>query len=542
MVRGNGCHPETNPPPGSLSGLMRLLRRHPTPLLLIVGYALIGFAWVYAMPSGTPPDADAHYTRAIAMSRGDFVGQPYSGPPLDPSRFRLGQARVFRVPAGLAAPSTFDCVAGNLDTPSICSYVSSNVGHITSQVSVEGTTNPLAYLLPALVMRLAKGPNGAELLGSIASLLTSLGLLAAAAALLWSRRVALSPLIGLAVTTTPTVLFLAGALGPDGLESSATICFVAGLMRLSRDEPPRAWMFMATAMAGFVLALDRSLGFGWVIVDLALWALLFARRQTLRVAVDSIAARIAVSVIVLGLGLALAWGYFNPLRPYGSLGDTLHWVPGVFDLVPQYIGDFVGRFGFSDTPLPQPLVEPWLACLMIVVGIAVAVGSRRERVGIVAMCVLIVLGVVGYAASFDSLTGGGLPFAQARHVLPLALLLPLFAGEIVARRAGRLGTFIPSRVFPYCAAVAAIVNVGAFYYDARRYAVGNNGSLLFFLPNAADWAPKGQWLPPLLTVLLGGTLIVVAAIVDTHHRHAAEQEADAAMPTEAPALAAEAAG
>lgn len=521
---------------------MRLLRRHLTPSLIIGGFVLIGLAWAAAMPPGTHPDADAHYTRAIAMSRGDFFGQPYNGPPLDPSRFRLGQARVFRVPAGLAAPSTFDCVGGNLDVPSTCSYVPPNVDHITSQVSVEGTTNPLGYLLPALVMRLAHGPNGGLLLGSLASLATSLALLALATALLWSRSAPLSPLIGLVLAVTPTVLFLSGALGPDGLESTATICFVAGLLRLSRDEAPRPWMFVATAIGAFVLALDRSLGVGWVIVDVLCSALIFARRGTFRVVTSSLTARISLGVVAVGIALALAWGVANPLRPYSGLGDTLHWVPGVFDLVPQYIGDFVGRFGFSDTPMPQPLVEPWIACLMITVGIAVAVGSRRERVGIVAMLVLSIIGVVVYAATFDSLTGGGLPFAQARHILPLVLLVPLFVGEILSRRGDRLGAVKPEALFIVVAVVVALVNVGAFYYDARRYAVGNLGSPLFFMPNQSAWAPRFQWIPYLLMSLLGGGLLVAAAVVDVRRRRRAAAPLDSAAPTPEPVAAAIPAG
>ena len=511
---------------GRLTDLMRLLRRHLTLTLIVGGYVLTGFAWTFASPPGTHPDADAHYTRAIALSRGQLIGRPYNGPPLDPSRFRLGQARVFRVPAGLAAPSSFDCDAGNLDYPSICAYVPPDVHGITSQVSVEGTNSPLGYLLPALLMTLAKGPNGAELIGSIVSLVTSLVLLGTAAALLWSRRPPLSPLIGYVLAVTPMVMFLSGALGPDGLELTASICFIAGLLRLTRDESAPAWTIVATAIAAFVLSLARPLGFGWVALDLVSWALMFARRETLRTVTSRMAGRIGLAVTAAGVLFALGWESVFRLHPYGGFGNALSLVPGVFDLVPQYFADFVGRFGSSDTPLPQPLVEPWIACVIVVVGVAIAVGTRRERAGMVAMLVFSVIGVVGYAAAFDSLTGGGLPFAQARHILPLVLMVPLFAGEIISRRADRLGGFKPKRLFVSCAVVAAVVNVGAIYYDARRYAVGNKGSLLYFLPNASAWAPKGQWIPVLLAALIGGILIVLAAVLDTRAFPRSDRESD----------------
>jgi hypothetical protein len=525
---------------GRLTRLMRLPRRHPTPLLVICGFVLLGTAWILATPPGAYPDADAHYIRAVAASHGEFFGQPYTGPPLDPSRFRLGQARVFRVPAGLAVPSTFDCVAGNLTRPSVCSYAAPDNGTVTSQVSVEGTDTPLGYLLPALLMRLATGPNGAELLGRIATLGTSLSLLAAAVALLWSRRSRLSPLAGVVLAVTPTVLFLGGEVGPNGLEPVATICFVAGLIRLGRgdaDDPPRPWMFLATAAGAVVLALARPLGFAWVILDVVCWALVFGQRTVLRV-YSGRAARVALGIVLVAVGVSFAWERTNQLKPAGGLGGALAQVPGVFDLVPQYIGDFVGRFGDSDTLLPQPLVEPWVACVVVLAGIAVAVGNRRERFGIAGLLVAVVVVLVGYASAFDSLLGGGLAYAQARHVLPFALLLPLFVGEVVSRRAGRLGVRTPPRLFLWCAAIAAVVGVGAFYYDARRYAVGTLGRFLFFLPGRAAWSPPAGWLALLAMASLGGALLVTAAVVDIRRRRrdwtGADPEAEAGTGVRAP--------
>lgn len=511
---------------------MRLRQRHPSPLLIICGFVLLGTAWILAMPPGAYPDADAHYIRAIAASRGEFVGQPYTGPALDPSRFRFGQARVFQVPAGLAVPSTFDCVAGNLTRPSVCSYAPPDNRTVTAQISVEGTDSPLGYLLPALLMRLAKGPNGAELLGRIASLATSLALIAAAVALLWTRRSPLSPLVGLVLAVTPAVLFLGGEVGPNGLEAAATICFVAGLIRLGREctgDPPRTWVFFATAAGAIFLALARPLGFAWVILDIVCWALVFGHRRVFRL-YSGRAPRIALGIVIVAVGLSIAWERTNQLRPVGGLGDTLGQIPGVLDLIPQYIGDFVGRFGGSDTLLPQPLVEPWVACVVVVAGIAVAVGNRRERLGIVGLLVSVVVVLAGYASAFDSLLGGGLAYAQARHVLPFALLLPLFLGEVVSQRAGRLGAGKPDHLFLYCTAIAAVVAVGAFYYDARRYAVGTLGRFLFFLPGRAAWSPAEGWPVLLGMATLGGALLVIGAVVDIRRRRRTWAEADAHPP------------
>ncbi len=185
------------------------------------------------------------------------------------------------------------------------------------------------------------------------------------------------------------------------------------------------------------------------------------------------------------------------------------------------MSDLVGRLGVADIPLPQPLVEPWVAFVVLVAGVALVVGTRRERLAIAVLLVATVVVLIAYAAAFDSLLGGGLAYAQPRHVLPFALLVPLFAGEVITRRADRLGALAPRRLFVYCALVACVVGVGAFYYVARRYGVGVGGRFLFFLPGQAAWSPPEGWLLLLGMAMMGGILLMAAAIADLRWRVAA---------------------
>jgi hypothetical protein len=91
-------------------------------------------------------------------------------------------------------------------------------------------------------------------------------------------------------------------------------------------------------------------------------------------------------------------------------------------------------------------------------------------------------------------------------------------GEVVSRRADRLGSLKPSRLFLYCAVIAAVVGVGSFYYDARRYAVGTLGRYLFFLPGRAAWSPPEGWPLLMSMAIVGGALLVLAAVVDIRAR------------------------
>ena len=500
---------------------MRPLRRKAAPLCLWLAFTLIGLVWVLMTPPGAYPDGDAHYVRVVAGSRGQFVGDPYTGPALDGSRFNFGAARVFHIPAGFAVPPSFDCDAGALDTPSTCSYAAPPASSATTAISTAGTHSPPGYLLGALLARFAGDPFGAELAGRIASLLISLALLAAAIAMLWSRKSPVSPLLALSLTVTPTVLFLGGEVGPNGIEPIAAICFIAGMLRLSREQQNCAWwVWVLTGLGGATLALARPLGWVWLIIDAICCLLILGDRRLVSRAWRSNAARVGVAIAALGIVAAIGWQSIATLHPFGNLGKTLSFIPGVFDLVPKYISDLVGLFGSADTPLPQPLVEAWVVCIVIVAGAAIALGRGRERAGVVALIVATVVILVGYSAAFDSLAAGGLSFGQARYLLPFIVLVPLVSGEIVSRRATQLGASAPRRLFLGCAAAVAFVQVGSFYFDSRRYAVGEHGHLLFFLPGRYAWSPPEHWLPLLALALLGGALFIVAAVIDLRIRMA----------------------
>ena len=84
---------------------------------------------------------------------------------------------------------------------------------------------------------------------------------------------------------------------------------------------------------------------------------------------------------------------------------------------------------------------------------------------------------------FQLRTGFG---AQGRHVLPVLVLVPLSAGEILRRRPQGLGWLLPAVGVLWAAGQAV-----AWLANARRAAVGTDGSWWFF--GAAEWSPPGGW-------------------------------------------------
>jgi hypothetical protein len=98
---------------------------------------------------------------------------------------------------------------------------------------------------------------------------------------------------------------------------------------------------------------------------------------------------------------------------------------------------------------------------------------------------------------------------QGRYLLPLGVLVALLAGETLVRNQARLAAF-PVPAFVLLLAVgAAAVHLLAWYWNARRFAVGIDGPL-WFVPHA-EWAPAAGWWPWLLAALAGSALLVAAA-------------------------------
>ena len=109
------------------------------------------------------------------------------------------------------------------------------------------------------------------------------------------------------------------------------------------------------------------------------------------------------------------------------------------------------------------------------------------------------------AAGFVLPLGFGL---QGRHVLAFTVAVPLLAGEILYRRAGRLPRIKAGHWLVAFTALAAAVQAVGWFANARRYAVGVNGP--------ADFIANAQWSPPLgwwpwVVVVVAGCLALLAA-------------------------------
>ena len=168
----------------------------------------------------------------------------------------------------------------------------------------------------------------------------------------------------------------------------------------------------------------------------------------------------------------------------------------------------IGQFGWLDTPLPIWGFWSWLAVAVTLCGMALLIGDRRERIVLAAVLVATVLVTFGSYSSVFFPVGAG---SQGRHLLPLFVFCPTFAGTVVVDRLSAAGLRDAlRRAFVAVGVIVAAVQVVGLYYNAQRYAVGVNGPMVFL--GDAQWSPRFGWIPWLTIGLAGGVALAAVAI------------------------------
>jgi hypothetical protein len=507
-------------------------RRVVSGLVLIVLLAL-GSAWVFGNPPGAAPDEGSHYVKAVGVGGGDLAGRP---PRDEPRRLtekdyeglarllrdraavdrvrRQGAAgpwerrsiRDFTVPAGLGFTG-FGCDLLRSDRSARCLEHGRRSTADERTSTFMGTYQPYLYLPPGLLLRSTREPLAALRLGRLASAAVSLGFLLAAAWLLWDRSRGALSVTGLSVAASPSVLFFASTLSTSGPEVCAAICFVAALIRLMRDERSPRWVWLLAGAGGAVLALSRSLGpvfvpllAGGVLAvgePRRAWAAFRARRG---------AAAGAAALVVAGIAAGVAWQLaYQPSVGWNRDRIAAEIVPSV-EALGELARQVVGKFGALETELPVGLYVAWWLMLAVLVAVALALGTRRERIALAGLALGAVVVVVGLSAVYRQTE---FP-TQGRHILPLVVIVPLCAGEVVNRHAARLSRRAGGALLCGLASAAAAVHAAAWYANARRFAVGVDGDWTFV--GDAEWLPPLGWYPWMLVVAAGTAAYVVAGV------------------------------
>jgi hypothetical protein len=479
-------------------------------LLLVAGWSALALAWVFSNPPFAAPDEGQHYFRAVGVGQGELVG-----PKADPDNiftqtdlqkeWIVQLARRVELPAHLVAPDPL-CYVLLRDSSAACMDDFTPPGEGDSVTTAVGTYQPLPYLLPAVAIKAADSPVQALRLGRLAGAALALAMLALAVAAAWDPRAPGLSLLGPALAVTPMVIFCSAILNGSSLEITAGIAFIACLFRLARDAPPATWVWAGAGVSGAVFALSRSAAPLWVVLALLVVGVLLGPRGTWRrLTAGGRPAIFAGTAVVVAIVANAVWeGLYGPELPTGLVNARAAFETGLDDL-PHWLQEMVGRFGYLEFDLPLPVYIFWGVAIFAAVACALRWAPTRGRIVLV-VCVaaLAVLPLTQYVL-VQRHTGFGL---QGRHVLPILVIVPLLAGELLRRNHERVAARRVRQLIALSFVGIGLAQFTALYWNARRSAVGLDGPLVFL--GGAEWNPPIGW-SIWLALAAGGAVCIVAA-------------------------------
>lgn len=479
--------------------------------LVLVGWILLSAAWVFGNPPFAGPDEQSHYLRAVEAGRGNLITEPRPELGHGANERQIAWNRHFtyegRVPPGLAPPD-HECWTSSAERDAGCLDDFRPPDTETTAIMRVGNYQPLPYLLPGVATRAADSPGSANRLARLLNALLTLALLYVALRLAWSPDSGPISLLGVVVAVTPMAIFCGSMLNGSGPEIAAAIAFGSALLRLRRDascaRSPGVWA--AIGAAGAVLALSRTLGPAYLVV-IALAALSIGGH---RPAWEFLRGRgrpaiAALAAIAVAIGLNRVWE-----RAHGAEATT--GFANLRAVLDEAVGEWwrasselVGKFGYLEYRLPWIAYVAWFAAGFALVAVALLAGRRRERLALAAvLAAALLLPMVMWIYAIRQ-TGFGL---QGRYVLPALVVVPLIAGELVRAHAAELGERLRRGLVTAIPLVAAAVHLVAFYWAARRAAVGTDGPLVFL--GDSGWSPPLGWVPWLVLALLGSAALAGA--------------------------------
>ncbi|WP_083968728.1 DUF2142 domain-containing protein [Hyalangium minutum] len=474
------------------------------PAWLMAGcYGLWLVAWSMATPLFSGADEWAHYLRTVGIREGRWIGdrlpEDFDFPGFTPAQqaFLRQTSRFIDVPAGMA-PRGYGCNAFVAEQSAGCLAQAGAYPEARREVTVTGAYPPAFYLLPAVAMLPAHSPSSALPLARLANLLVCGVLLGLALRALAETPEPAPALTAFAVALTPMGLGTMAALSPSGPEVAGALTFAAGLYRLASQPRGGPWAWAACLVGGVALGIARALGVAWVVLLVGSFLVLLGRAGVVQLA------RHQRSRVLLGGGLLLGalllsrlWERLHGATVPVTLLPSLRAWREAFKHYPVWLREQVGVFQYLDAEMPAWAYPAW-GVLLLALGVGCwprLSAGWRWRAGVVAVGILAVpLGL------YAMLVRNSEFWLQGRYVLPLTCALPLLfgAGALSAEREEQA----QGQRFPWVwlAGGAGFLHAVAWYSNARRSAVGNEGPWLFF--SSAEWQPPLGWASGCVLALL----------------------------------------
>ncbi|MGA1407099.1 MAG: DUF2142 domain-containing protein [Ilumatobacteraceae bacterium] len=473
---------------------MRSLRAQVSCFLAVSGFILL---WSLSVPLFASPDEPANFVKSAAVIRGELLGDSVA-----PETLKSYWTTVVDIDPQFGSVNGLPwCFAPFPDKPA-CTYDVATAPQVDGVAWTNmGKYPPVGFLVTGLGTIF--GPTNTSVYAArILQALVCAALLLGAGAVLRRRD---QSLVGLVLAVVPGTIFLAATASPSGLEIVAGIALwtVAPLVLSGGSSSLERRLF---AIAGVFLIATRPLGLIFYLAGVGVS--FFVERVTLLDGVRNVGSRIA-SLHGVAVGF-MVWWYLAIYGPatrtkidFGDVPlDVRRQMEEIVKGLPRILEQYVGNFGWLDTPAPQAIVT---ASVALVIGIALlawrTMGWRVWTSLAFLFSASIAFTVAADLNYYQLLRTFG---SQGRHVAPFLVGIPLLIGSRFSR-----GSRTPFVVF----VISGVTVVWSFFVMLRRYSVG-------VIPgNLSQMWTDPTWTPPLgITGSLVAIIAVTGACVVLLHR------------------------
>lgn len=466
--------------------------------------------WALASPVFSVPDENAHATKAIAQVRGQVIG--YQVPGI--------KHTVVDLPPEYSYSPQILCFAFHPEQSADCGV---ELGDATGSLWFNtwvGAYNPLYYYAVGWPSLIFDGSAGIYAMRIVSGLLCSLFVAWAFQAAMSVRRARWMPLV-LAFAAAPMVVYLFGAVNPNGIEIAAALTLWVSLLRLlqkfdGRDPGtvstlPRGYLWFLVSLSAIALATARALGPLWLVVVVGLCFIAGGWLPVKRLFATG-SSYLWLAPIAAGSLFSIFWTMGGgSLSSQAEKSDSplvgASFAQGfvyVLRNTPDFLQQAIGYFGWFDAPLPAYVYWLPVSAISLVVVLAFAVAGRRNLTilaAVTAAAIFVPAFLQGYSVSQTGIIW------QGRYGLFLYLGVIVVAAVILSGADGVRLAFLSTRVIWVSASLLALYSTVAFFLVLLRYVVGTE------LPVSAMWKDPA-WQPPLgwpiLVVLYALTSVALA--------------------------------
>lgn len=492
-------------PPVSLAnrqvGPSAIIRRS---FISFIFLAILSTSWALASPLMSVPDEPAHTIKAAAVARGELTGY---------SSGQQGEQTIVTVPRYIAyIGAQLDCFGTNVSlTPDCAPPIDANARDLVQAPTSAGNYNPMYYALIGLPSRLMGGAPAVYLMRIIGALACA-GFLAVAIGAAASMRRRFWPLVSSLTILTPMVLFLSGAINPNGLEIATTAALFMSLCVVFENHKNLKdvrWSIVLVGFSAAVLANTRALSLLWLALAVTAPILMFGWRPLISILKDKLG--LAMTLFIgLGCAASLAWlgvaNSFNSLLggPSSITPDQAFYT--MLDRTFVYSSGYIGVMGWLDTPVPGAVIAFWnFAFAALIIG-GMSVGKIRSRLGVYMLLVAVILVPAILQASMIEKLGY---IWQGRYLLALFALLVLACG-VTMMQGPTPQTLWSKSLIRWGLAGAVGVHIYAFLYVLRRFTVGLQATTNWTEMFDPLWQPPLTW--QLLSAIFLATLVAGAVV------------------------------